>query len=95
MLPDRTAWLSVWMNRLANGSLKRLISILAFKEPLAMLSCFACVLGDQALADLDMRAIEDNLKPIRRTRNHMRESYDWAGSPVLVVNKALGNSQDG
>ena len=48
LVPDQSEWLTLWMTSLADDSLKVLIQKLNYREPLEMLSCFACILGDSA-----------------------------------------------
>ena len=42
LVPDQCRWLHVWMATLAGDSLNKWVKMLAYSEPLEMLSCFAC-----------------------------------------------------
>ena len=48
MVPDMSEWVPLWMKS-AGNSLKTLLKQLQYTEPLELLTCFACVLGDSAI----------------------------------------------
>ena len=74
--PDQGRWLPRWMRALADDSLTRLLAILHYKEPLELLSCFACVMGDEQLVTLSVDAIVHKLHAIKSGGKR------WAGSRI-------------
>ena len=90
--PDQCGWLPRWMRAQAGDSLRRLIAILKYKEPLELLSCFACVMGDEQLVTLSVDAIVHDLNAIKSCRAKWREEMGWEPNPTLVVAHALGEN---
>jgi len=88
--PDQCRWLPRWMRALAGDSLTRLIAILKYQEPLELLSCFACVMGDEQLVTLSVDTIVQKLHAIKSCRAKWREEMGWEPNPTLVVAHALG-----
>lgn len=89
MLPDQSDWLQMWMTK-TNNSLKQLLKALDFKEPLEMLSCFACVLGDISLHDASIDQTTCN--QIREARKTMLSSWGFEGNPALIVQGVIHSS---
>jgi hypothetical protein len=48
LVPDMSDWVPMWTKR-AGNSLKRLWKHLQYTEPMELLTCFACLLGDSAI----------------------------------------------
>jgi hypothetical protein len=48
LVPDMNKWVSMWIKRVGN-SLKILLKQLQYTEPLKLLTCFACLLGNSAI----------------------------------------------
>lgn len=91
MLPDQSHWLQLWMKS-TNNSLKKLMKVLDFKEPLEMLSCFACVLGDTSLNNASIDQITKSCTRIREARKTMVSSWGFEGNPALIVQAVIGGS---
>ena len=70
-MPDQSRWLHVWMATLDGDSFKELVKTLAYSEPLERLSCFACIVGDNAIIDTPetrIRALTYGMQRARRQR---------------------------
>ena len=80
LVPDQRRQLHVWMTALAGHSLKKLVKMLAYSEPLEMLSCFACILGDNAIIDIPETRIRALTYGIQRARRQ-RWKGQWEGHP--------------
>ena len=48
LVPDMSDWVPMWAKR-AGNSLSILLKQLQYTEPLELLTCFACLLGDSAI----------------------------------------------
>ena len=89
--PDQSKWMATWMSSFAGDSLRKLLRILAFVEPLEMLSCYACLLGDNAITDIDMEKLKDEVSAIALRRREMRVQACWECNPALVVLDVMGH----
>ena len=87
--PDRSKWISLWMSSLAGGSLKKLLRKLDFVEPLEMLSCYACLLGDNAIESIDADKLNHCVSAIARRRRQMGEEACWECNPALVMKDVM------
>ena len=87
MVPDRSAWLDSWMKNMAGDSLKTLLRKLDFQEPLEMLSCFACILGDSAIDQHPTDALLAKRPEIIKERNRVKRdgSRNEEGNPAVIV----------
>ena len=47
--PDQNEWVARWMSGLAGTSLKKLLRLLRFREPLEMLSVYVCIMNDSSI----------------------------------------------
>ena len=91
MVPDMSEWLSAWMTSKDSPTLKMLLSKLVYREPLEMLSCFCCILGDNDIDQHSTEVLVSAQDAIRKQRRHMREasrSKDEA-HPAIIIQKAL------
>ena len=91
MVPDMSEWLITWMASKDCPTLKTLLSKLAYREPLEMLSCFCCILGDNEIDQHSTEVLESARDAICKQRRQMREassSKDEA-NPAIIIRKAL------
>ena len=91
MVPDMSEWLKAWMASRDFPTLKTLLSRLAYREPLEMLSCFCCILGDNDIDTHSTEVLKSAREAICKQRRSMREasrSKDEA-HPAIVIQKAL------
>ena len=95
MLPDQSEWLSCWMTEFTKDSLKGLLMKLNYKGPLEMLSCFACVLGDNALQDVSAEQLKKYRRQIKDVRAATCQKYGMEGCPALIVGMALRDAVEG
>ena len=68
--PDQNKWLPMWMSKVANDSLRQLLKHIRFREPVEMLSAYACVMTDttsMALPITQIRQQADAIKQVCRT----------------------------
>ena len=91
MVPDMSAWLSAWMASKDFPTLKALLSKLVYREPLEMLSCFCCVLGDNDIDQHSTEVLESARDAICKQRRHMREASRTKdeANPAIIIQKAL------
>ena len=70
MVPDMSEWVTSWMVSGAVGanSLKTLLSNLAYREPLELLACFCCMLGDTAMEQYSTDALASARDAINKQR---------------------------
>ena len=61
---DQDEWLSVWMTGVAHGSLKKWLRRIRFVEPLALLSCFACIMSDSTVASHSLANLRQHKEQI-------------------------------
>ena len=90
--PDQSGWISMWMKSVAGDSLKKLLKELAYDEPLEMLSCNACLLGDNAISSIEQSKLEQHMSAISRQRREMRSKSGWECNPAIVVTEAMKNN---
>ena len=84
--PDMNGWLQVWMNGLACNSTKKLLLCLSYKEPLEMLGCFSCLLGDSLIQDIPLEILKARQDDIGQARRRMSEQHGRGEcNPALVV----------
>ena len=91
MVPDMSEWLRAWMSSKDFPTLKTLLSRLAYREPLEMLSCFCCILGDNDIDQHSTEVLESARDAICKHRQLLREasrSKDEA-HPAIIIQKAL------
>ena len=94
MVPDMNEWLSIWMASPEIGSLKVLLSRLAYREPLEMLSCYCCILGDSEIDQYSTDELDAAQVAIGKQRQVMRgasASKDEA-RPAIIIRRALANA---
>ena len=91
MLPDQSEWLGLWVRKVAEDSLKGLIKKLEYREPLEMLSCFACILGDSALDKFSLECLSKGAAAISIKRKQVQKSNPMRqeGNPAWIVMQAL------
>ena len=91
MVPDMCDWLSSWMSSPGAGSLKSLLSKLSYREPLEMLSCFCCILGDNEVEAHSTDALASAGDAIGEQRRIMRatSARQDEGHPALIIREAL------
>ena len=98
MVPDMNEWLHAWMTSKAGAtSLKSLLSKLSFREPLELLSCFCCILGDNVIDQCSTEDLYSARDAISKQRQQMREASasEDEGHPALIVQKALAFQAQG
>ena len=77
MLPDRSEWVQCWL-RIAGDSLKTLLKKLSYREPLEMLSCCACILGDSSIDKFPTEALEAARTDIVLERERAKAKSAWS-----------------
>ena len=87
--PDQNKWLTMWMTRLANDSLKQLLKRLRFTESLEMLSIYACVLNDSTLMSLDFEEMKERKVELRRARRQQHNSGGYERCPASLVTSIM------
>ena len=95
MVPDRSAWLDTWMTSVAGDSLKTLLRKLDFEEPLEMLSCFACKLGDSAIDRYPTDALSRKRREIIKERHRVKREghHNGEGFPAIIVQTVMSSMQ--
>ena len=92
ILPDQNKWLTMWMTRLAEDSLKQLLRRIRFEESLEMLSVYACVLNDSTLLACDLEEMKERKGEIRKARRRemcRRRHAGYEMCPALLVSSVL------
>ena len=99
MVPDMNDWLSAWMTSkvIGAGSLKPLLSKFDYREPLELLSCFCCILGDAAIDQYSTDALDSARDAITKQRQQMTEAsaFEDEGHPALIIQKAMASQAHG
>ena len=54
-----------------------------------MLSCYACLLGDNAIESIDADQLNHCVSAIARRRRQMRDEACWECNPALVVKDVM------
>ena len=95
MVPDMSEWLQSWMSSKDMPSLKTLLSKLAYREPLEMLSCFCCILGDNDIDGYSTDALESARDVISNQRRLMKEASTFKDEahPAITIQKAMAIAQ--
>ena len=88
LVPDQRQWLHVWMTTLAGDSLKKLVKMLAYSEPLEMLSCCTCIFGDDAIIDIPETRIRALTYGIQRARRQHWKGQ-WEGHPSYTIQDVM------
>ncbi len=89
MRPDQNEWLSLWMSHLAGDSLRKLLQRLRFTESLEMLSVYACIMNDSAVAAYPLEQIKKHADEIGKARRQMHKRHGREASPVLVLKSVM------
>ncbi len=93
MVPDRSQWLKLWMESPAVGanSIKKLLSKLDCQEPLDMLSCVVCILGDSRMEHYSTAALASARDAITEVRQQMRQgaAFQDEGHPAVIVQTVM------
>ena len=87
--PDQNKFLTMWMARLAEDSLKQLLRRIRFAESLEMLSVYACVLNDSTLMSCDVEEMKEHKGETCKARHKMRSPAGFEMCPALVVSSVL------
>ena len=72
-------------------SLKALLSKLVYREPLEMLSCFCCIMGDSDIDQYSTDALQSARDAISKHRRLMREASTVKDEahPAIILRKAI------
>ena len=91
MVPDMNEWLSTWMSSKYITSLKVLLSRLAYREPLEMLSCFCCIMGDNDIDRYSTDALESAWGAFGKQRRVMRRASAFKDDahPAFIIRKVM------
>ena len=91
MVPDLNDWLSTWMASKENSSLMALLSRLAYREPLEMLSCFGCIMGDNEIDQYSTDALDAARDAISKQRQVMRgeSAFQDEAHPAIIIRRAM------
>jgi hypothetical protein len=90
LVPDMNNWVSMWIKR-AGNSLKRLLKQLHYTEPLELLTCFACLLGDSAIdkhSTYELRSASHAITK-ERARVKAHSSGHVEGNPAVIVQTVM------
>lgn len=87
--PDMSGWIPIWMKSVAGNSLKKLIRFLSYKEPLELLGCFACLLGDSTIQSIDQEQLKRFARKVKERRRQMVISTGREPHPVMVVQSVI------
>lgn len=95
MVPDRSAWLDTWMVSVAGDSLRTLLRKLDFQEPVELLSCFACILGDSAIDQHSTDSLLARRSEIIKERNRVKRGghHNEEGNPAVIVQTVMSMQQ--
>ena len=92
LVPDMNTWVPMRINR-ARNSLNILLQQLQYTEPLELLICFACLLGDSAIdkhsTDWLLSASHAITKDRARVKAH--SSCHVEGNPAVIVQTAMSS----
>ena len=98
MVLDMSDWLTTWITaaQVEAMSLKQLLSKLSYREPLEMLSCFCCILGDTSIDRFSIEELQSARDAICERRRCIREEsiYEDEGNPTIIIRSAMGLSAD-
>ena len=91
VVPDMNEWLSTWMASKDIRSLKVLLSRLAFREPLELLSCFCCILGDNDIERYTTDELESSRYAIGKQRQEMiaTSATQDEANPAIIIRRAI------
>ena len=88
--PYMNKWIVIWMKGLAANSTKKLLRRLAYQEPLEMLGCFGCLLGDTIIQAIPFEILKARQDDIKQARRDMFEQHGRREcNPALVVKAAM------
>ena len=89
LVPDMNEWLGMWMA--CTKSLKALLSRLAYREPLEMLSCFCCIMGDNDIDQYSTDALDEARENISQQRRVMRgkSAFKDEANPAIIIRHAM------
>ena len=88
--PDQCAWLHRWLSSaVASNSLKKLLRALAYDEPLEMLSCFACIFGDNNMMQTPVDRVRRHMQSIVRAHKAHCEAHTWEAHPAHILSAAM------
>ena len=77
LVPDMNKWVSMWIIR-AGNSLKGLLQQLQYTEPLELLTCFACLLGDSAIDKHSAYELHSASHAITKERARVKSPFLWS-----------------
>ena len=86
--PDQCKWIQYWMTTVASNSIKKLMNVLAYREPLELLSCFACIFGDNSIMCVTEADVTKSTDRIRRIRRRCRKESGRESHPAYVIKEA-------
>ena len=87
---DQCARLHRWLSSaVASNSLKKLLTALAYEEPLEMLSCFACIFGDSNMMQTPVDKVRKHMQSIVRPRKAHCEAHMWEAHPAHILSAAM------
>ena len=88
--PDQCSWLDRWLtSAVASNSLNKLLRALACNEPLDMLSCFVCILGDNNVARTPTGEVRKHMQIIIRARKAHCADHAWEAHPAYILSNAI------
>ena len=87
--PDQNKWLPMWMPKVAKYLLRKLLKHIRFREPVEMLSVYACVMHDTTIMAIPITQIRKQADDIRRARRTMYEQVGRDAHPAVVLRSAL------
>ena len=90
LAPDMSDWVPLWMKSAAN-SLTALLKQLQYTEPLELLTCFACLLGDSASDNYSTDELRSASHAITKERARVKahSSCHVEGNPAVIVQTVM------
>jgi hypothetical protein len=90
LVPDMSDWAPMWTKR-AGNSLNILLKQLQYTEPLELLTCFACLLGDSAIDKHSTDELRSASHAITKERARVKahSSGHVEGNPAVIVQTVM------
>ena len=90
LVPDMNNWASMWIKRAGNSS-NILSKQLHYTEPLELLTCFACLLGDSAIDNHSTYELRSASHAITKERARVKahSSGHVEGNPAVIMQTVM------
>ena len=87
--PDQNKRLPMWMPKVANDSLRKLLKHIRFRAPVEMLSLYACVMNNTTIVASSITQIRKQAGEIRRVRRSMYEQIGREDHNAMALRSAM------